>query len=52
MSSIRSSSACRQRIQPTTAIAPPIAPPYQTRPDPEKTLPITEPWSFEAFWIR
>ncbi len=36
MSSIRSSSTLRQRIQPITPIAPPIAPPYQTSPEPEK----------------
>ncbi len=29
----------RQRIQATTAIAPPIAPPYQTKPEPEKMCP-------------
>jgi hypothetical protein len=32
---MRSSSTSRQRIQPTTPIAPPIAPPYHTSPEPE-----------------
>ena len=36
MSNIRSSSTPRQRIHAITPIAPPIAPPYQTRPEPEK----------------
>ena len=38
MSSITSSSASRQRIHASTPIAPPIAPPYQTSPEPEKML--------------
>jgi hypothetical protein len=39
MSNILSSSTPRQRIHAITPIAPPIAPPYHTSPEPEKTLP-------------
>ncbi len=52
MSSSWSESIFRQRAQRITPIAPPITPPYQTSPEPEKTLPRRSSETSLQFWIR
>jgi len=52
VSNMRSSSTPRQRIHATTPIAPPIAPPYHTSPDPENTLPSRSCLTEAYFSIR